>query len=463
MTALEKDVDRRFQTAQDMQIALEDYLRTESRPSTNADLSGFMRGLFADKMEEKRRLVELASRDDFLQAYAADDEVTENNPNGTKRRVVYGRPSDIRVSGVLPAAQGTPHGHMVPGATASFAGMQGGSGNFQLPPGMTQAQAQAYFQSQSHAAPYAETSNWGPRIVIAVALMVIVFASAYLWMELRPKPQPVLAPPVETRIGWLEIDSVPDGATIYVDDNPVPLESGEHAKTPIEQLTPLEYGREYRIRLIKSGYEPYNTTVTMGDDMVGKLIKPTLEAIPATLIAEVRGEPYEVKIFFNGREKGFSTKLTEKVNPGPIKVTAEADDWYCKATPETIQAEAGGTERTTITCQKTRPRAAAPPPTRSPGKKRNPRKGTGTKPKLTGPAGCRADTGAPHGYVTISTKPYSTIFWNGKKLGDTPLNKEKLPAGCVELEAVHPGPPKKVKKVRVKVESNRTLRYRFDL
>ena len=65
MRALEKDVATRFQTAQEMQIALEEYLRDETEQAPNADIAAYMRELFVDKIEEKRRLKEIASRDDF--------------------------------------------------------------------------------------------------------------------------------------------------------------------------------------------------------------------------------------------------------------------------------------------------------------------------------------------------------------------------------------------------------------
>jgi serine/threonine protein kinase len=104
MRALEKERDERFATAQEMQISLEDYLRAESAPSTNTEIAHYMRALFADKMAEKRELCRVASRKDFLEAYGPqDEEVTSeqiNNPSQSqKRRIVYGRPSDIRVSG----------------------------------------------------------------------------------------------------------------------------------------------------------------------------------------------------------------------------------------------------------------------------------------------------------------------------------------------------------------------------
>ena len=330
LKALEKDADARYPTAQDMQIALEDYLRTEKEPSTNAEIATFMRDTFSDKMEEKRRLCELASNDEVLAQHFGDEEATDSElgpqpGQSTRRRVVYGRPSDIRVSGVQhPQMTGAQHpmmgsqgAHPMPGyPMGTPAGMTPTSfppGMY--PPGMSVPGMQGY---PSHSAgimlptgQVQETSNWGPRIIIAVALLVIIFASAYLYYELtrveepRPQPTPVV------KEGFLQIDSLPGGATIYVDGKGVKLENGRTAVTPIEQLTPLKYGVTYTIRIVKDGYHPYVESVLMGDGVDGKLIKPALERIPAKIIVEVPGEPrnQDIQIFLNGQLAGIGRRI----------------------------------------------------------------------------------------------------------------------------------------------------------
>jgi serine/threonine protein kinase len=88
MKALEKDVDVRFATAQDFQIELEDFIRGQTEPAASGDIAAYMRSHFRDKIEEKRRLQELASRDDFGgNATFADDEATERaRPQHLARR-----------------------------------------------------------------------------------------------------------------------------------------------------------------------------------------------------------------------------------------------------------------------------------------------------------------------------------------------------------------------------------------
>jgi hypothetical protein len=126
----------------------------------------------------------------------------------------------------------------------------------------------------------------------------------------------------------------------------------------------------------------------------------------------------------------------------------------------------GGTGRTTVHCSARRRAAPPPPPGRS---GENPPRSVDTPPPprvahTTPPkaGGCAILEGVPPGYVTIDTVPYSEIYYEDKKLGDTPLSRQKLPAGCVELVAKSKDPPKE-KRVRIQVEPNSTRRFRFEL
>ena len=256
-----------------------------------------------------------------------------------------------------------------------------------------------------------------------------------------------MAPP---KIGWLEIDSIPDGAAIYVDGTAVKLESGSVARTPIEQLTPLEFGRTYQIKIEKKGYKPHIARVIMGETTHRTLIKPVLEGYPSHMIVEVRGEPIgqDVHVFFNGLPKGTQRFFDERIPAGPMKITAKSEGWTCLANPESFTLQPSRSQRTTISCKKEVKRRVA---TRTNGRRRTPKK-----------AGCNPTPGAPPGQVTLHVIPYADIYFRGKKLGQTPLNREKLPSGCVELKAIHP-PTGKTRTFRVNVQPNRHDRYRFEL
>jgi hypothetical protein len=65
------------------------------------------------------------------------------------------------------------------------------------------------------------------------------------------------------------------------------------------------------------------------------------------------------------------------------------------------------------------------------------------------------------GYVTLNTFPWSEVFLDDKKVGETPLAHIKMPAGCWKLRAVAPGGA--AKELSLEVEPNRTRRYRFTI
>ena len=64
------------------------------------------------------------------------------------------------------------------------------------------------------------------------------------------------------------------------------------------------------------------------------------------------------------------------------------------------------------------------------------------------------------GFATIDTTPSSDIYWDGKKLGETPLARQKLPAGCIKLVAKT---ATKEMEVKVMIEPNKVQRYKFDI
>ena len=53
LKALEKNPDRRYKTAQEMQLAIEDYLESSPKKSNNVRLSRFLYDLFDDELNSK--------------------------------------------------------------------------------------------------------------------------------------------------------------------------------------------------------------------------------------------------------------------------------------------------------------------------------------------------------------------------------------------------------------------------
>jgi serine/threonine-protein kinase len=511
MTALEKPVESRYQTAQDMQIAIEDYLREEDRAATNADIAAYMRTLFEDKIEEKRLLREAASRDDFESAFG-DDEPTEqalDTAPGNRRKVVHGLPpSQVRIvpgnktpsgpamnraslpgqmmpTGMMPASPMTPQGMMmVPGQTPM------GFTNGAYPPGQVPGMSypgalSAYGQSLSGAMPV-EGSGVVAKLVIGCALLVIVVASTILYQQLmKPEPTPSVTPTTVSvatapvRTGKLLLDSQPSGAVIFLDDKPMTLDNGEQARTPSD-LTSLQYGVSYKIRLVKEGHDSHEQTIVMGDDTNGHTVKPKLKAKPGKLIAEVAGQSAtEAHVFFNGKEAGKGPLIEERLEANEVVlVTAKAPGTTCVADPSRPRIPPDGVARTTIRCEaglKPQPQSSEDRGSHSGGSKagvvaaRTPRppkaasehEGDAAASKGEGPPGCKANPNLPPGYITIATNPVSDIFIGDKKIGQTPLAKVKVPSGCVVVKAVSADGKSVTEKLLV--DPNVVKIYRFEV
>ncbi len=444
MRALEKDPRRRFQNAQQMQFALEEYLRNEGHQAANADVAAYMRGLFADKIEEKRQLREIASREDFEALYV--DQATDHDIEG-HRVVVRGLAHGATVG------QGTATGTMLPdhlgaepspGRTpGSYPPSNPGPHPGSYPPGYLPQEVLP-----------ADSSGWVAPLVIAGALVVIMVASFILFQQVNHVPETAYAspaaalPPSEqgdgrssagpVPTGKLTLKSNPRGAIIYLDGQPMHVRAGELARTPSD-LSVLQYGQRYHIRLVKEGYEPFETAVVLSEDNEAvRTLSPTLKARPGWVVAEVRDGGHharDVRIYFDGEDVGLGPRVRVK-QPGfrRIRVKAALAAMVCSAEPAEPMVRPDQTVYTQITCEKTRPsrrRRAERKRTRI---ARRPNPGR-SAPKT---AECVTDPDLPMGKVTISTVPHATIYWKGRAIGESPLAGYKLPSGCIELTAKHP-------------------------
>lgn len=74
---------------------------------------------------------------------------------------------------------------------------------------------------------------------------------------------------------------------------------------------------------------------------------------------------------------------------------------------------------------------------------------------------CVPIAGDKHGWLTIRTTPSAALFYGSRKLGDTPLSRVDLPAGCVELRAVSAGGLEKM--LRVDLEADQVVVYAIEL
>ncbi len=225
MKALEKDRDKRFQTAREMQQALEDFVRHERIPVSTIALQQFMQTLFDDMLA--------AQKEALLQGKALADIIELQHPSPSSSDET-GRPS----TGLsMPAASRT----------------------------VTDANANRFAKKS--------------RAPLAIGgLLVLVAAGGIaggLFYSKRQRPPPAVAnilpaPPPEVR-GALTVTSEPPGAAIWLNGD---LRS-EVTPATIAQL-PL--GNALEVKLTKDGFEAERRPVTLTDKNPTATVAATLKA-----------------------------------------------------------------------------------------------------------------------------------------------------------------------------------------
>ncbi len=214
MKALAKDRNARYQSARELQSALEDFVRKERIPVSNVALTQYMQSLFEEKL--------LAQKEQILQGKQLADIIDLQNPeasfdgapDGRLSSSVLSAPSAARtVTEIRPVRKRS--GALV-GALVGLAVVGAAAGGYAL-----------YLRQKAR----------------AVAAIVV-----------PPPPPP--QPPVNH--GSISVTSDPPGATIWID--------GEmRSEVTPAQIAQLPTGRTFDLRISKEGFEAVKQTVSLTD------------------------------------------------------------------------------------------------------------------------------------------------------------------------------------------------------
>lgn len=223
--ALSKDPDKRFQTAQEFRLALEDWLIHGRMSASSAHLAEFLKVIYAERLEKEARLGPLMGDPGLT---AAPDQL--KTPSG------QGTPS-IRLSG--PAPMGSQAGS-ASGATANQRPDEAGKGQIDL----------SQLRTESGGSPF-EKKNRLPLMIGAVAVAL----AATVGVLLFKKPSaPAVTAPVAPAMATLSVKSDPPGATILIDGRAA-------GRTPAENLA-LRAGA-VRLELTLEGYQALTTSLQL--------------------------------------------------------------------------------------------------------------------------------------------------------------------------------------------------------
>jgi serine/threonine-protein kinase len=448
MRALDKELSTRFQSAQEMQLALEEYLRAETKNITSADLGTLVRALFSDKIEEKRKLIEAASKNELVYgAPEGDEENTDQKqpprPGSQARgrqasqlagniQGGYSAPAAIarlqsttsQMSSGYSSAGSMPHsmpGAMPPG----YPGSQGAASH----PGYPQLTPGGISYTGYATGPVPERPNWVARLLIVFALIVIGVAAYIVIYTRAPAPVPV-------KRGQLTIASSPQGARVFVDSKLVTDSTGVPILTPLT-VKQLEYGQTYQLKLDLEGYRSTERPMLMADESNGREVGFQLDPLPGEILIDVRGEsPETVTIYLGADRIGTGPSLRKSSVAGPVNISADAPGRSCTMRPAKLVLPPGKIERVEFDCVKRRSSPARPQPSDDPKRIEEPIAESPPSVVKAPAGGCTSDPSLPSGFLTLETKPFAAIYLNGKYIDETPVSRRSMPAGCVELKAV---------------------------
>ncbi len=247
MKALSKDKTTRFQTARELQSALEDYVRKERIPVSNVALTQYMQSLFEEKL--------LAQKEQILQGKQLADIIDLQQPEPAVE--------EARLSSSLLSA---------PSAART----------------VTEIRA---------------VKRGNMLLVLSLVLLTAIGAAGggYAWFlhqkaralaNMPPPPPP--PPPAPVNRGSIAISSDPPGATIWVD--------GEmRTEVTPAQIGQLPTGRSFDLRLSKEGFEAIKQTVSLSDGEPASRWDAQLTRGSVTVDLTVQPRPDGLTVFLDGK------------------------------------------------------------------------------------------------------------------------------------------------------------------
>ncbi len=226
MKALAKERDERYQSAREMQGALEEFIRGERIAVSNIALQQFMQTLFEEKLAtQKEALLQGKQLAEII-------ELTHSDPP----------PHDAESSG----------------------SQQGASATLSMPAASRTVTDVAIRRSRSRAAAMWALGGAAAALLLAVGVGTAVYVS-----KRNKKPVVAVNPPPVAPVpkGAIDVSTTPPGAAIWIDGDLRP------EVTPAK-ITDLPTGRPLEVKLTMEGFEVEKQSLTLDDGKTATLAVP---------------------------------------------------------------------------------------------------------------------------------------------------------------------------------------------
>jgi hypothetical protein len=314
LRALNRDRDKRFQSAQELNDALERFLAKRRNRPTSQSIGQWLEALFGAERAAAKKAI--AQGGDVAGALALLSGGTPTRPV-LERPVTGSEPGAGAVAAVRPRAMwsATAGGLKPTGARPITSSGHGPVPRVDPPPAL---------EPELPAPPAARATK--TRAIMVIGALVVAGAGAAAWLSQRQSSAPAPAPAAASS-GAVEIVSEPAGGNIFVDDDPSGL-------TTPATITGLRAGRAVSIRVDKEGFEHATLQV---DVVAGQTLHRALKLLAASGILRLDGLPPGSKVFLDDTLVEVRGPLTAPLGPHRLRVE-RADDVVFS---ETIDVRAG--------------------------------------------------------------------------------------------------------------------------
>ncbi len=236
-----------------------------------------------------------------------------------------------------------------------------------------------------------------------------------------------VTPPVAAAQGTgFSLDTVPSGASVFVDDNQLP------STTPVT-VTDLAPGT-HTIRAELTNYAPWTGQIEVQPSQIVQLPRAVLTLRQVSVRFESTPSGARVTLVRGSERRNIGeTPVTAAVETSGGAWTVEMtraghDDWSSPLTPP-----AGQAEHTVTATLVERARVAV----RGGGRRDPPVRDTGGGGGTDTPTRVESGGGGP-GTLRVNTTPWSQVFVDGRLIGNTPQMNISLPAGRYTITLVNP-------------------------
>jgi eukaryotic-like serine/threonine-protein kinase len=308
MRALEKDREKRYQSAREMQADLEAFAREERIPVSQVGLTTWMAGLFEDKLAQQKEALQ-----------------------------------DIKQLADVIAAQ---QGALYEGGTSTGTGVGGPA---TLLPSLP---------------PPAKRANTGAIAGVAVAVALGVAGLVYMRHEDALQHDAEAHPAESTSAataadalgarGAIDVASTPDGCAIWINGD-------MRAETTPTRIDKLPLGRSIKLKLTKEGFEAYHADVTLTDAEPSKKISAQMSSGSVTVLLKIEPPP---TVWLDGKPwKGDRAKLEGLSAGEEHKIVVSASGYQTKTF--TVSAAQDETKTITESLVKAEPASGGPAPAKT--------------------------------------------------------------------------------------------------